>query len=72
MTVQFNRAINHAKCLTKDEQNAIAMIILEESEDEARWKKAFSKSHDMLAKLAEEAMEEDARDETIELNPDLL
>ena len=36
MTVLFNRA----KSLTNAEQNAIAMIVLEESEDEACWKKS--------------------------------
>lgn len=72
MTALLNRAFNQAMSLTKAEQNAIAIIILEELEDEARWEKAFSKSHDVLAKLAKEAMEEDARGETVELDPDSL
>jgi len=72
MTALLNQAFNQAKSLTEGEQNAIAMIILEALEDEARWEKAFSKSHDVLTKLAKEAMEEDARGETVELNPDSL
>lgn len=54
------------------EQNVIAAIILEELEDEAYWEQAFSKSQDALAKLAAEAMKEDRKGETKELDPDLL
>ncbi len=60
MTALLEKAIKKAQKLTDAEQNAIAMIILEELEDEARWEKAFSKSHELLARLAEEAMEADA------------
>ena len=45
--------------------------MLEELEDEARWKQSFSQSQDVLAKLAAEAMEEDLKGETKELDPDL-
>jgi len=58
--------------LPEAEQNAIAAIILEELEDGALWEQAFAKSQDALAKLGEEAMEEDRTGETKELDPDLL
>jgi hypothetical protein len=58
--------------LPEAEKNVIATIILEELEDNARWKKAFSKSQDALAKLAAEAMEEDRKGLTKPLDPDLL
>ena len=50
----------------------IAAIILEELEDDARWKKVFSKSQGALAELAAKAMEEDRKGQTKELDPDLL
>jgi len=72
MSKLLERAMKKARRLPDAEQDAIATIILEELEDEARWEQAFSKSQDALAKLAAEAMEEDRKGETKELNPDSL
>ena len=72
MSDLFDRAVQKARKLPEAEKNVIAAIILEELEDDARWKKAFSKSQDALAKLAAEAMEEDRKGLTKELDPDLL
>ena len=72
MSDLFDRAIQKARMLPEAEKNVIATIILEELEDNARWNKAFSKSQDALAKLAAEAMEEDRKGLTKELDPDLL
>ena len=72
MSDLFDRAIQKARTLPEAEKNVIATIILEELEDNARWNKAFSKSQDALAKLAAEAMEEDRKGLTKELDPDLL
>jgi hypothetical protein len=72
MSDLLDRAVQKARRLPDAEQNVIAAIILEELEDEAHWKKAFSTSQDALAKLAAEAMEEDRKGETKELDPDLL
>ena len=68
----LDRAVQKARRLPEAEKNVIAAIILEDLEDEAHWKQVFSKSQDTLAKLAVEAMEEDRRGETKELDPDLL
>jgi len=46
------------KTRSADEQNAIAAIILEELEEEAKWDAAFAKSQDLLASMAAEAMAE--------------
>jgi hypothetical protein len=46
------------KTLPDDEQDAIALIILEEIEDERRWDEAFSRSPHILANLAATAMAE--------------
>jgi hypothetical protein len=72
MSDLFDRAVQKASKLPEAEKNVIAAIILEELEDDARWKKAFSKSQDALAKLAAEAIEEDRKGQTKELDPDLL
>ena len=72
MSDLLDRAVQKARSLPDAEQNVIAAIILEELEDEAQWKRAFSKSQDALANLAAEAMEEDRKGETKELDPDLL
>jgi len=72
MTDLLDRAFQKIRKLPETEKNVIASIILEELEDNARWKKAFSKSQDALAKLAAEAMEEDRKGLTKSLDPDLL
>ena len=72
MSELLEHALEKARKLPDAEQDAIGAIILEELEDEARWEQAFAKSQDALAKLAAEAMEEDGRGETKELDPDSL
>lgn len=72
MTKLLERAVEKAKKLTDKEQNAIATLIFEELEDEVRWEKHFSDSQDALAKLATEAMEEDKKGKTRELDPDSM
>src|SRR3990170_1137938 len=59
MTKLLERAVEKVRKLPDLEQDAIAALILEELEDEARWEKAFAHSQDALAKLAQEAMAED-------------
>jgi hypothetical protein len=51
---------------------AIASIILDEIEDERRWDEAFSRSPDILAKLAASAMAEYRAGKTQELDPETL
>ena len=72
MSELLEHAVEKARKLPDAEQEAIATIILEELEDEARWEEAFARSQDVLAKLAAEAMEEDRKGETKELDPDSL
>ena len=72
MTELLEQAIAKVKNLSDSEQNAIAAIILEELEDEAKWDKSFANSQDLLASLAGEAMEEYAAGETEELDPEQL
>jgi len=55
----------------QDEQNSIAFQILDSLADEAAWKKRFTGNRDALRRLAEQALAEDARGETLPMN-DLL
>lgn len=72
MSELLEHVLEKVKTLPDAEQDAIAAIILEELKDEARWEEAFAKSQDALAKLAAEAMEEDRKGETEELDPDSM
>lgn len=72
MTELLEQAIARLKTLSVNEQDAIAALILEELEDEVRWDASFAKSHDVLAKLAAEAMTEYRAGKTQELDPETL
>ena len=72
MTELLEQAIARLKTLSSSAQDAIAAMILEELEDEARWDEAFAKSQDVLAKLADEAMAEYRAGKTQVLDPDTL
>ncbi len=72
MTELLDRVVEKARRLPDPEQDAIAALILEELEDEVRWRKAFACSQDALAKLAQEATAEDRAGKTRELDPDAL
>lgn len=50
-------------------QDAVASTILEEIEDEARWRAAFANSQAALARLAEEARAEIARGDVFDFDP---
>lgn len=72
MTELLERALARLQTLSESEQNAIASIILDEIEDERRWDEAFSRSPDILAKLAASAMAEYRAGRTQELDPETL
>lgn len=72
MTELLERTIARLQTLTESEQNAIASIILEEIEDERRWDDSFSRSPDVLAKLAVSAIAEYHDGETQDLDPEKL
>ena len=55
----------------RDEQDAIASQILDSLADEEAWKKRFAEKRDVIRRLAQQALEEDARGETRPLD-DLL
>ncbi len=58
MTELLKKAFSEASKLPEKDQDAIAEIILAELASEERWNNLFSKSQDLLAELAEEALAE--------------
>lgn len=72
MTEMLEKAVAKVKQLPAEQQDAIAALILEEVEDEARWDALFARSHGVLERLAAEAEEEDRKGLTKELDPDAL
>ncbi|MDT9196144.1 MAG: hypothetical protein P5702_22855 [Limnospira sp. PMC 1291.21] len=72
MTELLESAIARLQTLSESQQNAIAAIILEEIEQECRWDESFSRSPDILAKLAASAMAEYHAGKTHPLHPEKL
>ncbi|MCH8277035.1 MAG: hypothetical protein IIA50_05805 [Bacteroidetes bacterium] len=72
MTDKLEEAVAQAMRLPVEQQDAIAALILEEIEDEARWDSTFSSSPDVLERLASEADEEDRQGLTQNLDTDTL
>ena len=58
MTKRLEEVFEEVTKLPNEEQDALAAIILEELASERRWGKAFAKSQDKLARLADEAVAE--------------
>ena len=68
MTNSLQEAFKQASALPDEQQEALAAIVLEEIAAEKQWQEAFARSQDVLAKMAEEALEEDRRGETEDLD----
>ena len=64
MTQLLKKAFSEVEKLSESDQDAVAALVLEELESERRWTATFAKSHDLLAKLAEEALAEHAAGHT--------
>ena len=71
MSALLEKALEKVGALPPDEQDAIASQILADLEDEEAWKKRFAEKRDVIRRMAREALEEDARGETLDLD-DLL
>lgn len=71
MSTLLEQALEKVGFLPEDEQDAIASQILLALADEEAWKKRFAEKRDLLRRMAREALDEDARGETLPLN-DLL
>ncbi|MDX1430383.1 MAG: hypothetical protein R3282_08850 [Rhodothermales bacterium] len=70
MTDLFRKAVEKVESLPKDQQDAIAAMILEELADEERWNKTFERTPDVLERLAREAEKEAKAGRALPLDPD--
>lgn len=64
MTKLMDSVISEVAKLPEPEQDALAVILLEEIASERRWAESFTKSQDALARLAQEALAEYAAGRT--------
>jgi hypothetical protein len=71
MSTLLEKALEKVVALPPDEQEAIASQILASLADEDTWKTRFAKKRDVIRRMAQEAIEEDDRGETLPLD-DLL
>lgn len=58
MTQLFEKAVEEISKLSRNEQDSIAVVILEEISDEKKWKESFLTSQKGLELLAKEALTE--------------
>lgn len=58
MTELLKKAFDAVSKLPPETQDAIAVRMLMEVDDERRWDEAFARSQDKLAQMADEAIEE--------------
>ena len=72
MTELLKKAFDEASKLPREQQDAIATLLLEELESDRTWDRAFERSQDALEKLASDAIAEDDRGETEDLDPSKL
>ena len=71
MPTLLEMALEKVGVLPQDEQDAIAAQILDSLADEERWRKRFAEKRDVIRRMAQEALDEDARGETVPMD-DLL
>ena len=72
MTKLLKKAFEEASRLPEMDQNALAKWVLEELHSERAWSKSFAESEDVLVKLANEALAEKRKGETVPLALDRL
>ena len=68
MTKVLEKAFDEASKLSEGEQNELGEWLLTEILSEREWDQAFARSQDLLARLAKEALAEDRRGQTDELD----
>ncbi len=71
MTTALQEAFAKAAALPPEQQEAIAAILMEEIAVDDRWQQSFAQSQDALAKLAAEALDEDAQGHTLGMDESL-
>ena len=71
MTQLLEDAVRKLAALSKQEQDAIASQIIETLEDETAWREQLGRNPARLRAMAEEALGEHRRDETLPLDDTL-
>jgi hypothetical protein len=71
MSSLLDQAMEKVSALPPDDQDAIASQILASLADDNAWKRRFAEKRDVIRRMAREALEEDARGQTLPLD-DLL
>ena len=72
VTKLLEKAIEEASKLSREEQDEIAALILDELESETKWDELLGASSNRLRELATEALVERGKGKTKRLNPDQL
>jgi hypothetical protein len=72
MTTLLQNAVTKAQRLPPPEQDALAQMMIEEMEGEAKWEAVLAKSPEKLAKLSDQAWAEHEAGGTRPLNLDQL
>ena len=72
MTTLLEQAVAKARQLSADEQDALAKLIFEEIEADAKWDAALAKSPEKLAKLADKAWADHETGKSEPLDPEKL
>jgi len=72
MTQLLERAFQRAQELPQADQDIVASLILEEIESEGGWQERFDSSQVLLAKLAQEALDDLRAGRARDLMPDDL
>ncbi len=70
MTKLLEKAFEVASKLPPTDQDAVAVLMLDEIASERRWDEAFAKSQDVLSSLAKEALAAYSGGNTTPLNRD--
>jgi hypothetical protein len=68
MPALLDKAREKVGALPPDEQDAIASPILADLADEEAWRKRFAEKRDVIGRMANEALDDDARGETLDLD----
>lgn len=69
MTKLLEKAVQKASALPIDQQDAIAAIILDEIEDEERWRAAFARSEKRLSELVAQVRTEIGAGDVLDKDP---
>ena len=72
MTKLLEKAFSEASKLPEAEQDSLAERVLAELDSDRQWDEAFSRSGDLLSRLAEEALADHRAGLTQDLDPDRL